>query len=158
MCHISQCRLIIFISDFALDILVPIEQVLCLLQQILQFVESRGHLITFAFLLYVPAYSRDPRTKPSFTPVPDHTNYLIKLNDQIKIFALRNPLKICFNHKRIGYNAKNDRYKGKDWHSYSSTVDFHLSFQFCFSYTQDALRQRSIDFYPHVNNFVNSVT
>ena len=115
----------------------------------------RGHLITFAFIPYVLAYSKDPRTKNTFIPEPDNTDYLVKLYNQIKMFALRNPLKVCFNQRKIGYNAKADRYKGSDWLNYRSTVDSHLSFKFCFTYTKDALRQRSIDFYLHVNNFVD---
>ena len=104
MCPANQCRLIIFVSDFALDFSTSIEQVLSELQEIIQYVESRGHLITFAFLPYVPAYSRDPRTKPSFTPQPDQTQYISAINDKLKTFAVLNPIKVCFNHKNVGYN------------------------------------------------------
>ena len=142
MCPIGKRRLIIFICDFALDFSIPIELFLSLHQEILQYVESRGHIITFSFLPYVPANSRDPRTKPSISPQQDQIKYLITINDKIKAFALLNPLKICFNHKKVGYNSKKDA---------------HLRFQLCFNYTPSFIRQISFDIYIYVNNFVNSI-
>ena len=80
-----------------------VEQVLSKIQEIIQYVESRGHLITFSFLPYVPAYSKDPKAiKDSFTPEPDQTPYIFSVNDKIKAFAQLNPIKICFNHKNVG--------------------------------------------------------
>ena len=76
----QEPRLIIFVSDFQLEFSVPVETVVRQLQEIVQYVESRGHLITFAFLPYVPEYSLDPCAKPSFFPNPDHTNYLVTIN------------------------------------------------------------------------------
>ncbi len=58
MCPANQCRLIIFVSDFVLDFSTDLEQVLSKIQEIIQYVESRGHLITFSFLPYVPWYSK----------------------------------------------------------------------------------------------------
>ena len=143
MCPANQCRLIIFVSDFVLDFSTSIEQVLSKLQEIIQYVESRGHLITFSFLPYVPAYSKDPRvTKDSFIPQPDQTQYINAINDKIQTFALLNPIRACFNHKNVGYNSKKTAYKSTDWQNHSSTVEPHLSFQHCFQYTPQALKQR----------------
>ena len=98
MCMFQGRRRIIFIRDFNLDFSVPVELVLSLLKEMVQYKESHGHLITFAHVPYVPAYSRDPRTKPSFSPQPDHTNYLITINYQLKAFSLLNTLKTCFSN------------------------------------------------------------
>ena len=150
-------RLIIFIADFASDFFIPLDHILSLLQEILNYVESKGHIITFAFLPYVPAYSCDPRMKPVFDPQPDYTQYLVKLNDKIKFFADANPLQACFDHKRVGYNSKLNLYKGSHWLNYSSTAEPNFRFHSCHSYSQDALRSRSVNFYLHVNSFVTSI-
>ncbi len=103
MCPASQCRLIIFVSDLVLDFSVDVEQVLSQIQEMIQFVESRGHLITFSFLRYVPGYSKDSKaTKDSFTPEQDQTPYIFAVNDKIKNIAQHNPIKSCFNNKHIG--------------------------------------------------------
>ena len=90
-----------------------------MLQEIIKYVESHGHLITFSYLPYVPAYSRDPHTKPSFTLQSDQTKYLFAYSrdphtkpsftlqtDQTKyLFAINdilNAIKISFNYKRVG--------------------------------------------------------
>ena len=49
MCNSYDRRQIIFVSDFALDFSVPIEIVQILMQDIVTYVESRGHLITFFY-------------------------------------------------------------------------------------------------------------
>ena len=150
MCPIQACRLMIFISDFKCDFSVPQESVLRLLQEILQYVECRGHQITFAYVLYVPVYSRDPCTKPSFSPQTDNANNSIAINDQLKAFTLLNPLKACFSHKKVDMNSKKYGYKGPNWLVYSSTVAPHFRFQNCFYYNTSILRQRYFDFYVHV--------
>ena len=123
----------------------------------MQYLESRRNNTTFAFLPYVPAYSRYP-TKSSFSPQPDHTNYLVTINNQLKTFGKSKSLKTCFSNKKVDMNSKKDNYKGPDWQGYSSTAESHLSFENCFFYTSNVLRQRFFDFYIHVNNFVNSIT
>ena len=82
MCESQERRLIIFVSDFKLDFSVQVELVLRLLQEMMQYVESSGHIIAFAFVPYVPTYSRDFSTKPSFSQEPDHTNYLVTIIEQ----------------------------------------------------------------------------
>ena len=50
-------RLVIFISDFQLDFNVHVETVVELMHEMLSYIESMGHVLTFAFLPFVPAFS-----------------------------------------------------------------------------------------------------
>ncbi len=67
----------------------------------MHFVETRGHVLTFAHLPYVPAHSRDPQVKPTYYPTPDFSAYLTILNNQIKHFGDINPIGKCFSNKRF---------------------------------------------------------
>merc|ERR1712082_98390 len=100
MCSPSQCRLIIFISDFLLDFSAEVQKVLSEISEIVQYVESRGHLITFSFLPYMRGYSKDPKAvKDSFVPQPDPTNFIAMVNDKLQSFAQHNAIKSCFYNK-----------------------------------------------------------
>ena len=70
LCDSRETRLVIFISDFQLAFEVPVERVVEEMHEIMEFVESHGHVLTFAFLPFVPAYSRDPNVKPLANLLP----------------------------------------------------------------------------------------
>ena len=123
MCNYSETRLVIFMSDFQLDFSVPVDTALRQLDDMMLYVESRGNALTIAFLPYVPAYSHDPNVRPTFLPFPDHTDYLVKIKDKLKIFGSNNALPSCFSNKRVGMNAKRNNYKGQDWQGFTSMTD-----------------------------------
>ena len=61
-----------------LDFSVGAEHVIREIVDLIQYVESRGHVITFSYLTYVPGYSSDQKAvKDNFSPHPDHTNFII---------------------------------------------------------------------------------
>ena len=78
-CDSRYCRLVIFISDFLLNFSVSVEATKAKIERIIQFVESHGHIITFAYLPYVPAISKDTKTKAQIVPQVDHTQFLVSL-------------------------------------------------------------------------------
>ncbi len=97
MCPPSQCRLLIFVVDFLLDFGVGVEQVIREITELIEFVEDSGHVISFAYLNYVPAYSKDPKTvKDDFSPQPDYTNFITIINNKLQQIASHNPIKACF--------------------------------------------------------------
>lgn len=100
MCDSRKKWLVIFVSDFQLHFEVPVEIVLKQMNAIMEYVEARGHVLIFAFLPNVPAYSRNPKVRPTYTPFPDHTDYVVKIKDQIDIFGSLIPLGSCFSNKR----------------------------------------------------------
>ena len=158
MCPPNQCRLIIFVSDFLLDFSVNAEHVIREIVELIQYVESKGHLITFAYVTYVPGYSRDPKaTKDNFSPHPDHTNFIAIINNKLQQLARQNPINACFSNKHSGYNSRKDGYMPTDWEHHSSTAESHLSYAHCFELTPAALKYRSHQFYLHVDLFVNAV-
>ena len=158
MCSPSKCQLLIFVSDFLLDFSVEAEQVLSEICEIINFVESKGHLITFAYLLYVPGYSKDPKAvKDLFVPQPDRTLFVSKVNDKLQKIAKHNPIKTSFYNKYVGYNSRKDSYMPSDWENHSSTAETHSSYSLCFKFTPAALKLRSHEFYKHVDQFVNAV-
>ena len=158
MCPPSQCRLLIFVSDFMLDFSVGAEQVIREIVDLIQYVESRGHVITFSYLNYVPGYSRDPKAvKDDFIPQPDHTNFITQINNKLQQIARHNPIKSSFYNKHSGYNSRKDGYMPTDWENHSSTAESHLSYSLCFQLTPAALKYRSHQFYLHVDQFVNAV-
>merc|ERR1712082_519170 len=122
--------------------------------RLIQYVESRGHLITFAYLAYVPSYSRDPKAvKDHFTPRPDYTNYITIINNRLQRIAQQNPVRACFYNKHVGYNSRKDAYMPTDWERHSSTAEAHLSYSQCMELTTAALIYRSHQFYLHVDLF-----
>ena len=158
MCSRDQCRLIIFIGDFLLNFYASPEQVIREIIDLIQYVESRGHLITFAYLAYVPSYSRDPKAiKDHFTPRPDYTNYITIINNRLQRIAQQNPVRACFYNKHVGYNSRKDAYMPTDWERHSSTAESHLSYAQCLELTSAALIYRSHQFYLHVDLFINAV-
>ena len=124
---------------------------------LINFVKSRGHVLTFAFLLFIPAYSCDLTVKSDHIPTPDHSNYLVSLNKQIEIFGNSNPLHICFSNRVVGLSANHKNIKYQDWEGYSSTAPPHLRLQNCHSYTLPVLVKRSKEFFSHGNSLVNAI-
>ena len=55
LCDSRETRMVIFVSDFKLEFFVPVEQVIGQMCEIMIFFETRGHLLTFAFLAFAPA-------------------------------------------------------------------------------------------------------
>ena len=157
MCNSPECRLVKFIVDFLLDFSVLVEVTKAKFEQIIQFVESHGHLVTFAFLPYVPAYSKDPKTKLHIEPAQNHTNFLVSLNNFLQILAGANPIRQAFSNKLVGYNHERDNYKPTSWLGYNSTAPPHLRFSCCRNYTPRKLTIRSNHFFNHVKKFVTSL-
>ena len=110
-----NCRQIIFISDFQLCPSDSLQGTLDKIDRIYNFVESHGHVLTFAFLPYVPAYSKDPKCKTLTSPNPDLTEFLIAVNNKIKELASTNPIKQAFSNKSVGYNSGKTNYKATSW-------------------------------------------
>ena len=123
----------------------------------MEFIESCGHVLTFTFLPYVPAYSCDPNVRPTYTPFPDHTDYIVKINDKIEIFGSLSTLGSCFSNRRVGLSANRKIFKGQDWQGFCSTAKPNLRFRNCFDYTPSVLAQRSFNFYNHVNCLMNAI-
>ena len=157
MCDSRECRLVIFVVDFLLDFTSSVEATIDKIDQIYQFVESHGHMIMFAFLPYVPAISKDPKTKIPTLPSPNHTDYLVTLNNRLQVLASANPIKQAFSNKVVGYNHDKDNYKPSSWQGYNSTAPPHLRFSCCFSYTLRELTTRSTHFFNHVEKFITSL-
>ena len=124
----------------------------------ISYTESLGHILTFAFLPYIPAFSRDPSINVSYTPNPDFTPYFTRLNKQIKVFASLNPLKTAFSNKRSGLSANRKNIKGQDWQGYVSTTDLESKFKNCITFTPTVLDQRTFSFYTQVTSFVDSIS
>ena len=78
-----ETRTVIFVSDFKLEFDVPVGQVVGEMCEMMHYFESCGHMLTFAFLPFPPALSRNPTVKPTYQPSPDHTSYIVSLNNQI---------------------------------------------------------------------------
>ena len=158
LCPPSQCRLLIFVVDFLLDFNVGVEQVIREITELIELVEDSGHIISFAYLNYVPAYSKDPKTvKDHFSPQPDFTNYITIINNKLQQIASHNPIKACFYNKFSGYNSRKDSYMPTDWEKHSSTAEAHLSYSNCFQLSPAAIKFRAHKFYEHVDQFVNAV-
>ena len=157
MCDSRVCRLVIFIVDFQLDFSNSVQATLDKIDQIYQFVESQGHLITFAFLPYVPAISKDPKCKFPTLPNPDHTDYLVTLNNRIQTLATANPIRQAFSNKVVGYNHDKTNYKPSSWQGFNSIAPTELRFSCCFSYTNRELTTRSTHFFNHVEKFIDSL-
>ena len=152
-----SCRLIIFISDFQLCPLDSADATIEKIDRINTYVESKGHLVSFAFLAYIPAYSLDPKCKTKTTPNPDLTDYLTNINLKIKSLASGNPIGQAFGNKSVGYNRKKDNYKGTSWVGYNSSALEHLRFAACYNYTQHELEARTDRLYNFVEKFVDSL-
>ena len=97
-----NCRLIIFISDFQLCHLDSLEATLDNINRIYNYVESHGHVVTFAFLPYVPDYSKDRKCKTHTSPNPDLTDFLIDVNNRIQELAAANPIGQAFQISQWG--------------------------------------------------------
>ena len=102
---------------------------------IYRFVEAHGHLVTFAFLPYVPDLSKDPKCKLKTRPDPDHTDYLIKINNRIHSLASANPIRQAFSNKVVGYNHDKTNYKPSSWQGYNSIAPEELRLVSCYTYT-----------------------
>ena len=76
--------MVIVVSDFKLEYNVPVGQVIGLMNEMMFYFESRGHVLSFAFLPFPPAFSCDPTVNPTYEPFPDRTNYIVGLNIKIK--------------------------------------------------------------------------
>ena len=157
MCDSRVCRLVIFIVDFQLDFSNSVQETLKKIYQIYQFVESQGNLIMFVFLPYVPAISKDPKCKLPTLPYPNHTDYLVMLNEQQRVLASANLIKQAFSNKVVGYNYEKNNYKSSSWQGYNSTAPPHLRFSCCHSYTIRKLTTRSTHFFNHVEKFIDSL-
>ena len=103
------------------------------MNEIMEYIEAHGHVLTFAFLPYVPAYSCDPNVKPTYT------DYIVNIIDQFKTFGSLNPLGSCFSDKRVGMSANQKKYKGRDWQGFSSTAELNLRLNKCFTHTPSVL-------------------
>ena len=97
--------MVIFVSDFKLEFNVPSGQVVGQMNEMMLYFESRGHVLSFAFLPFPLAFSRDPPVNPTYQPSPDHTSYIVSLNVQIKAFAVRNPIPACFSNRHVGLSS-----------------------------------------------------
>ena len=76
------------VSDFKLEYNVPVGQVIGLMNEMMVYFESRRHVLSFAFLPFPPAISRDPTVKPHYFPFLNHSHYIESLNIQIKAFGV----------------------------------------------------------------------
>ena len=124
-------------SDFQLEFEAPVESVSEHMYEIMQFIEAWGHELTFTFLPYVPAYSRDLNVKPTYFPGPDLSDYIVSLNNQIKIFGQLNSLGTCFSNRCVDLSSNRKNVKGQDWQGFSSTAKPNLIFKYCYTYTQN---------------------
>ena len=152
-----NCRQIIFISDFQLCHSDSLEATLDKIDRIYDYVESHGHVVTFAFLPYVPAYSKDPKCKTPTSPNPDLTDFLIAVNNKIQELASANPIKQAFSNKSVGYNSGKTNYKATSWRGYKSNAPEALRFACCYTYTDRELVTRSLHFFNHVEKFIDSL-
>ena len=135
LCDSRETRLVIFVSDFKFEFEVPVETVLEQMYEMMEFIESRGHVQTFTFLPYVP----NPNVKPTYFPDPDFSDYVGNITNQIKIFGSLNPLGSCFLNRRVRLSSNRKKIKGQNWQGFSSTAKPSLRFQNCFTYTQSVL-------------------
>ena len=150
--------MLFFVVDFLLDFNVGPEQVIREITELIEYVEESGHVISFAYLMYVPGYSKDPKTvKDNFTPQPDFTNFITIINNRLQQIASRNPIKACFYNKSAGYNSRKNGYMPTDWEKHSSTSEAHLSYSKCFHLTPAALKTRAEFFYEHMELFRGAV-
>ena len=151
------CRLVIFITDFQICSSDSAQATLDKIEQIYRFVDSHGHIVTFTFLPYVPALSKDPKCKVNTVPTPDHTNYLVMINNRIQALATGNPIGQAFSNKTVGYNHCKNNYKPSSWRDYNTTAPEALRFSCCFTYTDRELITRSTHFFNHVEKFIDSL-
>ena len=151
------CRLIIFISDFQLCRSDSVQATIDKIDRIYRFVESHGHMVTFSYLPYVPAYSMDPKCKTKTTPSPDLTDYLVTINNRIKDLATGNPIGQTFGNKSVGYNHGKTNYKSTSWLGYNSTAPEPLRFAACYTYTDRELIARSSHLFNHIEKFIDSL-
>ena len=115
-------RSVIFISDFKLNFNLPVEKVLEQISRMVHYIESRGHVVTFSFLPFVPAYRKDPDVNTEYFPTPDRSPYIISLNNLFKDLGSRNPLGSCFSNRRVGLSATRKQVKPQDWLGYDSAA------------------------------------
>ena len=136
-----------------------VEQVLEQIDALVSLVESKGSVITFAFLAYVPAYSKDPMVNTEYFPFPDRSVYITTLNNKFKELGTKNPLGSCFTNRRVGLSASRKQVKPQDWAGFNSTsATLTQSYANCNTYTQSVLANRSSFFLSHVNNFINALS
>ena len=153
-CDSRYCNLVIFIAEFLLDFSVSVEATKAMIERIIQFVESHGHIITFAYLPYVPAISKDPKTKARNVPQVDYTQFLVSLNNFFQILASANTIQQAFSNELVGYNHERNNYKPTSWVGYNSTAPPHLRFSCC--HTPHELAIRSNHFFNHVEKVITS--
>ena len=156
-CDSRVCRLVIFIADFQICASDPAQATLDKIERIYRFVESHGHIVTFAFLPYVPAISKDPKCKANTVPTTDHTNYLVIVNNRIQALATGNPIGQAFSNKTVGYNHNKTNYKPSSWRGYSTTAPEAHRISCCFTYTDRELITQSTHFFNHVEKFIDSL-
>ena len=113
--------------------------------------------ISFSYLPYVPAYSLDPKRKTKTTPTPDLTDYLMTINNRIKVLATGNPIGQTFGNKSVGYNHSKSNYKSTSWLGYNSIAPEPLRFAACYTYTDRELTARSYHLYNHIEKFIDSL-
>ena len=82
---------------------------------------------------------------------------MTNINLKIKSLALGNPIKQDFGNKSVGYNRKNDNYKGTSWVGYNSSAPEHLRFAECYNYTQHELEARTERLYNFIEKYVDSL-
>ena len=122
------------------------------MSEMVQYVECRGHTVTFAFLAFALSYSRDPNVRTVYVPSPDCTDYIVSLNALIKTLGSRNPLGSCFSNRRVGLSATRKQVKSQDWQGYNSATDnLTVAFENCYTYTTSVLANWSFDYISHVN-------
>ena len=132
------------------------EQVLEQISRIVHFIESKGSVVTFSFLPYVPSYSKDPNVKTVYFPFPDKSAYITTLNNLFKDLGSRNPLGSCFSNRRVGLSATRKQVKPQDWAGYDSAAPNQtLAYANCFTYTPSVLANRSSFLLSHINSFLN---
>ena len=73
-------RSVIFILDFQMDFQVPVSDVLEQMTEVVKYIKSQGHVITFSFLPFAPANSKDPNVKTAYFPSPNWSTYIVSLN------------------------------------------------------------------------------
>ena len=93
----------------------------------------------FAFLPYVPAFSKAPKCKLKTVPTPDHTDYLVTINNRIQALATANPIGQAFSNKTVGYNHSKNKYKPSSWRGYNSIAPEMLRISCCYTYTDREL-------------------
>jgi hypothetical protein len=152
-------RSVIFISDFKLNFSLNIDDQIQQIKSLVRHVETRGHTITFSFLPYQPANSKDPYVRTEYFPTPDRTEYIVKLNTLFRKYGTRNPLKAVFSNRNVGLSASKKHLKPQDWQGYDSAgIDETACYKNCYTYTQSILTNRSVTFANYVSNFLSALS